>query len=486
MKTKRFLSPLVTLLLFILVCISSGILAQPPDSLWMHHYGGTDKEIGFDAIEGDPGNFYLVGKTKSYGHGGFDGYILNLDNNGGVVWEKYYGDYLDEQIFSICPALYGGYVMTGYTQTNENSAEIWFLWMDDNGDSLWAKTYGSFSSDQGYVIQPTTDQGYITTSRLTVFQWGDQIYLMKLDQAGDTLWTKTYGTPKQDYGHAVAETSDGGYIIAGRTYTTSSPESGDAWVIKTDYKGDSLWTKKYGGNDEDIFYCVMETEDGYLFTGQTRSLGPGYINVYAVRTDYDGDTIWTRTYGGDIAQNCYALHEKENGNYVLCGYSSSFSAHNDVYMLEIDPDGNMLWQENWGNYQGDEYMYGCRPTADGGYIIAGWTSYYGAWNDELFALKLGPPSSSVDENRENGPCLKVFPNPVQTRSTIHFELPLKTTATLQILNSLGQVVQTLIDSESCEGSLDIEWDTRSFSQGVYFCKLNTHMGSVIRKMIKTE
>ena len=137
MKINHIISIYCAYLLGVFALMSSNVIAQAPDSLWLHHYGGTDKEIGFDAIEGDPGYYYVVGKTKSSGNGGFDAFILKLDNDGETLWEKTYGDFLDEQIVSICPALYGGYIMTGYTTTNENSSEIWLLWINDDGDSLW-------------------------------------------------------------------------------------------------------------------------------------------------------------------------------------------------------------------------------------------------------------------------------------------------------------------------------------------------------------
>jgi hypothetical protein len=485
MKVTIYPQVFSNLLLAIALCFGTKAFAQAPDSLWMHHYGGTDKELGFDAIEGDPGTYYLVGKTKSFSNGGFDAYILKVDNNGGIIWEKHYGDYLDEQIVSICPALYGGYVMTGYTTSNENSAEIWLLWIDDEGDSLWTKTYGNYTSDQGYFIRPNVDQGYTMTARLSVYLMGDQIYLLKIDQAGDTIWTKIYGGSNQDYGHAVIQTSDGGYIVAGRTYASYTPESGDAWVLKTDANGDTIWTKKYGGEDEDIFYCVLETEDGYLFTGQTRSFGPGYINVYAVKTDYEGDTIWTNTYGGDVAQYCYALHETENGNYTLCGYSSSFSAENDVYMLEIDTHGNMIWQDHWGVTAGDEYVYGCRPTSDGGYIITGWTSYYGGWDDELFALKLGE-SSGLEEGVHTNYFLSVSPNPCRSWTNIHLDVPSNMAASLRVYNSLGSCIYTFFENRLIKDEMDVEWDISRFPAGIYFIRLETQKGGECIKILKSR
>ena len=235
-----------------------------------------------------------------------------------------------------------------------------------------------------------------------------------------------------------------------------------------------------------MFYCVAETDDGYLFTGQTRSFGPGYINVYAVRTDYNGDTIWTRTYGGNVAQNCYSLHRKNDGNYVLCGYSSSFSAQNDVYMLEIDPDGNLIWQKSWGVAEADEYMYGCRPTSDGGYIVTGWTNYYFSLDQELFVLKLGPSSSTVKEPHECEVKLNIYPNPVHNRATIHLDVPGQKCITLQIVNALGQPVQTLIHNKTIQGKMEITWDTASLPVGLYFCKLITQEGIRVDKLIKSN
>ncbi len=476
-----------SLILLILPLIASDLYGQPPDSLWQRHYGGSGDDQGFDAIEGHDGNeFIVIGKTKSYGNGGYDAYILKLDAEGNVKWEKSYGGAGQEQIVSICPALYGGYVVTGYTSTiAAGISDAWLMWINEDGDSLWTKTYGGESADNGLYISTNIDQGYIVSATYgTGFSMGDQIWLMKLDVAGDTIWTRIFGGPGQDYGEEVIQTSDGGYIIAGRTYATPYPESCDALVIKTDLNGDTIWTRKYGGSDEDMFNCVVETDDGYIFAGTTHSFGPGYYACYAVRTDDKGDTLWTRTYGGSSVNLCFNISEKNNGNYVLIGYSDSFSPSDDTYLIEIDIDGNLVWERNYGNPDGDEIVYGGHPTSDGGFIVTGRTNYYPAMMDEIFVLKLGPPNSGNAEpaipEQLN---LTITPNPVHQTTNISFKLPGRCEVFLALYNQLGKMVKSFIEGGINAGKQEITFDVSDFPPGVYYLKLSVPGNQAVKKIV---
>jgi hypothetical protein len=472
-------------LFFLLVFPVFKVQGQSPDSLWMFNYGGSDNEIGFDAIEGADGIYYVIGKSRSSGNGGYDAYMIKLDNNGGVIWEKTYGGQQDEQVVSVCPALYGGFVMTGYTATNSQGlSDIWILAVSEDGDSLWSKQYGGLSSDQGYCIRPDYDQGYIMTARMSVYTMGDQLCLMKLTATGDTIWTKTYGGPNQDYGQAVAQATDGGYIIAGRTYSSYTPESGDAWALKTDNSGDTLWTRKYGGNDEDMFYAVAETGDGYVFAGQTRSFGNGVIDVYVVRTDYDGDTLWTRAFGGPGADYAYSIAKADDDNFIITGYSDSFTGSNDVYMLKIDGSGNLLWEDHYGDATDGEIMYGCSTTSDGGFIVTGKKDYYTLLQDDLFALKLGTGGSGLgDANDETRLVFYNAPNPFRSLTTFHFSLPGKTWCSLEVYNTRGELVRILLCGQFLQGESEMTWDAAGTAPGVYFCKLNAEGKIYTRKMV---
>ncbi|MBN1337976.1 MAG: T9SS type A sorting domain-containing protein [Bacteroidales bacterium] len=410
MKKNKILRRMYLFLSLIFFTLNS--FCQPPDSLWMLNFGGAGHDLGFDVMEDDY-FYYAVGKTKSFGNGGYDAYVVKLDNNGGVIWEKTYGGALDEQIVSICPALYQGFMLAGYTSTDaQGISDIWILYINEEGDSLASVKYGGLTSDQAYCIRPNVDQGYIVTSRTSVYQWGDQVYLMKLDVSLDTIWTKTFGGPSQDYGHWVEETSDYGYIVAGRTYTSSAPETGDAWAIRTDNNGDTLWTRKYGGDDEDIFYAVTETDDGFLFAGQTWSSGAGLIDVYVVRTDYNGDTIWTKTYGGSNADYAFRIFKTGDDAWVIAGYSESLTGSRDVFLIRIDINGNLLWADFYGDESDNEYMYGGNPTSDGGFIFAGKNDKYFGSDDDMFVLKLGPEGLGVKKNNGYGNhSIEIYPNP---------------------------------------------------------------------------
>ncbi|MEZ5082151.1 MAG: T9SS type A sorting domain-containing protein [Bacteroidales bacterium] len=482
MKTREIFTFLFTLFTFVLFTFNSS--SQPPDILWYKQYGNTMDDIAFDAIEADDGEYIVIGKTEITDNN-WDAWVAKLDNNGDIIWENTIGGAEDEQVVSIWPGLYSGYVLTGYTSTGSNGlSDIWILYIDDNGDSIASAKYGSWSSDQGFCIRPNVDQGFIVSSRSTIFQWGDQIHLMKLDASLDTMWTKLYGGPKQDYGHMVEETSDYGYIIAGRTYTTVYPESGDAWAIKTDNNGDTVWTKKYGGDDEDIFYAVVETEDGYIFAGQTWSFGAGLIDVYVVRTDDDGNVIWSETYGGTGADYAYRIFETEDGNYMISGYSDSFSGSQDVYMVKIDGNGNLLWEEFYGNSYDGEYMYGGSPTSDGGYILAGKLDLYTQVMHDLFVLKVGPEITGIDRALDIGNGhFYCYPNPTETATSFHFDLQGNGFIEIVIYDAFGREVETLRTSHNNPSINEISWDTSSLPVGVYYCYLRSEEKTAVCKTI---
>jgi len=233
-----------------------------------------------------------------------------------------------------------------------------------------------------------------------------------------------------------------------------------------------------------MFDGVVETDDGYIFAGTTKSFGPGIYSFYAVRTDFDGDTVWTRTYGGEGVNSCERIFKTNQGNYVLVGHSNSFSDSFDTYLVEIDQEGNLMWENHWGSYDGDEYVYGCRATSDGGYILTGRANYFPAFKDEIFALKLGPAGSGINIP-ETGHLASVscYPNPFKSEVTIHLDIYNKSTVSLQIFDAYGACVGTLLNEEVMQGEKDLFWDATHLAPGIYFCRLTAGYDVFVKKVV---
>ena len=200
------------------------------------------------------------------------------------------------------------------------------------------KTYGGTSDDYGYSVEQTADGGYIIAGQTTSFGAGNSdVYLIKTDASGNTTWTKTFGGAYSDVARSVQPTADGGYIIAGYTESFGAG-SYDVYLIKTD----TTWTKTFGGTSHDYGYSVEPTADGgYIIAGSTRSFGAGIDDVYLIKTDAIGNATWTITFGGTDFDYGQSVRQTSDGGYIIAGYTSSFGAgFYDVYLIKTDANGN--------------------------------------------------------------------------------------------------------------------------------------------------
>ena len=255
------------------------------------------------------------------------------------------------------------------------------------GDTLWTGIYGGEEPDYGYSIQQTTDGGYITLGKTGSFGAGSaDAWLLKTDANGDTLWTRTYGGDEPDYGYSIQQTTDGGYIIAGKT-SSFGADSIDVWLLKTDADGDTLWTRIYGGSGIDIGYTVQQTTDGgYIIIGETDSFGAGECDVYLVKTDSSGDTLWTRTYGGWGFERSLTGKQTIDGGYIIAARQTSFGPEN-TWLLKTDANGDTLWTRFYGSGGHTSNLYSIQQTTDGGFIVTGGIYWYGRVGTYAWLLK---------------------------------------------------------------------------------------------------
>lgn len=241
----------------------------------------------------------------------------------------------------------------------------------------WNITFGGASDDYGYSVQQTADGGYILAGDTRSYGAGDaDIWLIKTDSKGNEQWSRTFGGTKVDLMDrgSARQTSDGGYIITGYTYSYGAGDA-DVWLIKTDSNGIEQWNKTFGADGCEYAASVQQTADGgYIVTGRTTSFGAAEADAWLIRTDSNGIEQWNRTFGGANYDYGYSVQQTADGGYVIAG---STNGRQDVWLIKTDSNGTEEWNTIFGGPAKADEGYSVQQTTDGGYILAGYTESYG-------------------------------------------------------------------------------------------------------------
>jgi regulation of enolase protein 1 (concanavalin A-like superfamily) len=387
-----------------------------------------------------------------------------------TLWAKVYGERNYGDVgYSVQQTPDGGFIIAGSTIPSAPGwSDVYLIKTDPNGDTLWTRTYGGSNEDVGYAVQQTSDGGYVIAGRtLSSGPGWHEAYVIKTDGNGDTLWTRTFGGSAYEAGRSVREVSPGGgYIIAGAT-GSFSVGGYDVYLIRTDANGDSLWMKTYGGMSNDRAYSLGRTSDGgYIVAGYTGSFGAGGYDVYLVRTDENGDSLWTRTFGGTENDDGRSVQETSNGGYIVAGHTESFGAGGyDVYLVRTDENGDSLWTRTYGGARSD-HGYSVQQTLDGGYIIGGDIGHPETNREDVYLIKTGEDCSGIGEADLPKPTLfasRGSPNPFSVKTRIEYFVPGSLTVRVRIINLLGQEVRTLLVRQQNRGKHEIFWDGKDNS-----------------------
>jgi hypothetical protein len=322
-----------------------------------------------------------------------------------ITFQRTIGGTNTKNGYSVQQTSDGGYIIAGYTNSfGAGSFDIYLIKTDVNGNALWTKTFGGTDNDRGYSVQQTSDGGYIIVGETYSFGAGNyDVCLIKVDSNGNAPWTKTFGGASDDKGYCVRQSIDGGYIIAGKTLSFGAGNY-DVYLIKTDSNGGTLWTKTYGGTAGDYGTSIRQSVDGgYIISGYTYSFGAGNYDVYLIKTDSIGNLLWTKTLGGINDDQGYSVQQTTDGGYVIGGYTGSFGAgDDDVYLIKTDVNGGTLWTKTFGGTDID-VGYSVQQVADGGYIIAGETENLGIGGGDVYLIKTNSNGDSLWTRAFGGP-----------------------------------------------------------------------------------
>ena len=366
--------------------------SEPPATEWTETYGGAGSDMGYSMVQTSDGGYLLAGRTSSYGAGGWDIWLVKTDATGIKEWAKTYGGAGNDVAHSVIETGDGGYTIAGYTESfGAGGADFWLIKTDSTGVVEWSQTYGGTDNDYVYSIVETIEGGYALAGATWSFgAGGADLWLIKTDSLGNIEWDKTHGGTGDDNSQCIVQTGDGGYAIVGYTESYGAGWR-DVWLVKTDSAGLMLWNKTYGGAHEEMGRSLVETWDGgYAIAGFTISYGAGNKDFWLIKTDASGIVEWDETYGGTGEDQAFSLVRTADSGHALAGYTASKGAGGwDFWLVKTDQSGIMEWDQAYGGTGTDQGM-SVVETVDGGYAIAGFTGSFGAGSNDFWLIKLYP------------------------------------------------------------------------------------------------
>lgn len=383
--------------------------------------GGTNNEKAQSVITTTDGGYAILGHTQSMDgdivgktNDSFDYWLLKYNAQGSLEWMKTYGGTDDDRGSGLVQTADGGYAILGYSRSsdgdvseNAGGRDFWVLKVDASGTIQWQKSHGFVGSDNGIQIINTSDNGLLLLGVLDVTSSGgagtDRViqavqhaggdyWAIKLDANGNKLWRKYYGGNLADTPNDVIQTADGGYILIGTADSvdvdiTDNKGTYDIWAVKISATGEIVWQKNYGGAEIDSGYAIIATTDGnYLLIGDTRSSDQnvsnnnGAADVWIVKINPEGNLLWEKTIGGTSFDVGRSICQAQEGGFFIAGSSRSLDGdmtmnqgQNDALVMKISNNGNLQWQKTIGGSDID-FCYGITQLPNGKVIAVGETT----------------------------------------------------------------------------------------------------------------
>lgn len=448
-------------------------------------YGGDSYDTGCEVIQTSDDGYLIAGTTGSFGFESGQVMIIKTDLDGYEEWRKYIEAPLAQQARSMQESIDGGFIIGGFSQSMENSYQMFAAKVTSVGDTVWTDNYGGSEWDFCNQVATLNDGGAALFG--TTYSYGNgegDFYLIRIDADGDTLWTRSYGGFGMESGEAIAVASDGGFYLAGNTESFGAGGS-DMYVVRTDANGDTLWTRTWGGLEDDFCYAVSATpNDGYVLAGGTFNNTPDKSDFVIVMEDGLQQWVKYETKPGDNYLTDVIIEQGTN-NVTVTGYATGGGdfGGEDARILRYGFDGVWNGVAKFHGSEANERTYDIKRTSDNGYVMVGYSTGFLDRFDDVYLIKTNDqgltvnPELGVNEIEIAGEIFEVSvaPNPVSddgTRLLIpnyeQLKLMIDDNLFLRVYNSVGQLVkQEAVTSGSQQlGELN-------FPSGVYHYQLTS-------------
>jgi hypothetical protein len=470
---------IISILTFFLIGPVTALHAAEGDTLWTRTFGGPFDEEAYSVQQTTDGGFILAGYTDSFGAGYWDAFLVKTNASGDTLWTRTFGGDSYDWAQSVQQTLDGGYILAGTSgsYSPEYNDEVYAIKTDSVGRPQWMHTYGGQYNCYGYCARQTPDGGYIIVGdRGMAVSGNTDLFLIKTNSNGDTLWTKTIGSTSYDCGYCIEPISNG-YIITGARRTLD-PYYDDVYLVKCDNSGNVIWEKFYGGTGDDEGLCVQQTGDGgFIVAGYFRSVSTNSKEAWLLKTDSSGDTLWTRTFGDTSGSDEFSsVDQTQDSGYVLVGTTTSWGdIYGNLYLVKTNGSGDLLWYRTYGEEGHNEDGYCIQQISDGNYVIAGETTDLGPDGYNAWLLYVEGPASGIEPLPQIKLLQPAFfvphPNPFNPTSVASFDLPVAGHVGLRVYDTAGRLVTTLVEGWRPAGIHEATFDGRNLPSGIYLARL---------------
>ncbi len=367
------------------------LIVTTPVFPWARSFGGTQDDAPAAAAVSADGGHLLIGRSGSFGSGPASLWVLKTDQYGIPAWEKSFTGTKEESGAAVAATDDGGSLLAGSTSSfGAGLDDLWLLKLDSDGAIEWEKSYGGPDRDWTESLAATSDGGFIVAGTTSSFGLGaSDIWILKINADGSIGWQKTYGGSYDDYARTVCQTSDGGFVVAGETTDFGAGQS-DIWILKLDQGGIIEWEKTYGGWDFDHVSALITTpDDGYALVGSTSSFGAGSSDLWMLKLGYAGEIEWQKTYGESYGD--YGRDLALSGDcFMVAGHNEPTGVGSgDFWVLRLGHDGSIEWQKLFGGND-DDFARALVPLAVPGFLVVGETRSFGPGGEDFWSLRLNP------------------------------------------------------------------------------------------------